>query len=594
MNKKFVFLILLFLLVVTSCGCSKENTFDGYLNETNKEIIKYDYEDSIIYTSNFGFDKSNFVGNNCSIKNEIIDDNAVLKVYDRINWWDLVRMEISLDKNSYYLFEASIYQVSGDNGSFFVSIDYFNNDTNEKANKAIKSYDGISNKWHDLKGVFNVYNYSDFYLNIYTVNNYDYYIKDVKITKINRDSTYVVNYDNKIKELANCYDMMYGTLAYNDALNDKNYYNYLSTHFNIYSCGNYLFLDENSSRNNYSEENPWPKSYFEDCDSYYELAKSNNAKIRGHALIHDGTTYDWFFREKYDTSLGYVDAKTLRLRLEHYIEEVVTHYETLYPGISYSFDVINEGLCYDTNYSDETYYVRKSWEDGKENMFYTILGADYFKLVYAYTRKYANENTKLFYNDYASFGDNANKFVEVAKWLNNGEPLYDENGDEILSYDGTKLIEKDTILIDGVGIEGYFGIATNDYANNGGYVIADNDSDIANAVRTYNYAGLEVQFTECTIINYDSSENSQYNQAKLTYLFVKNLIKLNQELKDKGYKGITALVMWNTVDDPFLIEGEYSHGLAGTNSGLLDIHYYPKYSFYAIVAAFKNERFPID
>lgn len=227
-------------------------------------------------------------------------------------------------------------------------------------------------------------------------------------------------------------------------------------------------------------------------------------------------------------------------------------------------------------------------------MFYTILGKDYFKLIYAYARKYAGNNIKLFYNDYASFDDNASKFVKVTSWLNDGNPIYDENGNEILSYDGTKLIDKDTILIDGVGIEGYFGIAQKDYANNGGFALGDSSGFVAKAVRTYNNAGLEVQFTECTIINYDGSDSSQQNQARLTYLFVKMLINLNIELKSEGYKGITALTMWNTVDDPFLIEGEYSHGLAGTNSGLLDIHYYPKYSFYAIISAFKEEEYPFN
>lgn len=593
MKKIVIILNMLIIMLLTSCY--NDTSFNSTLINSNKvSKLEYDYNDTLIYNSNFAYDLSSFYANNCYIENTKFEDDFVLKVSNRNNWWDFARIKLSLEKDSYYLFEASIYQISGDSGSFFISLDYFNNSTNENANKAVKSYDGTSDTWHKLKGIFNIYDYSDFYLNIYTVNNNDYYIKDIKVTKILRDSSYVTNYEDKICDLATNNNMMFGALAYKDALLDENYNNYLKSHFNLYSCGNYLFLDELKSKEEYSSSNPWPKSYYDECDMYYELAKSNNAKIRGHALVHDGTTYDWFFREKYDTSLPYVDAKTLRLRLEHYIEEVITHYETLYPGISYSFDVSNEGLCYDTNYADSEYYVRKSWEDGRENMFYTILGKDYFKLIYAYARKYAGNNIKLFYNDYASFDDNANKFVKVASWLNDGNPIYDENGNEILSYDGTKLIDKDTILIDGVGIEGYFGIAQKDYANNGGFALGDSNGFVADAVRTYNKAGLEVQFTECTIINYDESVLSQQNQARLTYLFVKMLINLNKELTSEGNKGITALTMWNTVDDPFLIDGEYSYGLAGTNSGLLDIHYYPKYSFYAIISAFKEEEYPFD
>lgn len=590
MKKLEIILSTILLLFLASCSNA---TFKGTAYKEENNFIKYDYDDTVIYESNFKNNLSNFKSNKCNAELETYLNKSVLKISNRSNWWDAAQMPINLEKNAYYLFEASIYQITGDFGSLFMSLDYYNLDKDLNENTTLKNIEYKAREWCNLKGTFNAYNYNDFYLNIYTVNNSDYYISDVKITKINRDSSYASNYKDKIKDLASNEDMMYGTMAYKDALYDENYNQYLSSHFNLYSCGNYLFLDELKSKNEYNEENPWPKSSYDECDSYYEFAKKNNAKIRGHALIHDGTTYDWFFRENYDTSLNYVDAKTLRLRLEHYIEDVITHYETLYPGMSYSFDVSNEGLCYDTNYADSEYYVRRSWPDGRENMFYTILGRDYFKLIYAYARKYAHNNVKLFYNDYASFDDNATKFIKVANWLNDGNPVYDESGNEVLSYDGTRLIDNSTILIDGVGLEGYFGIDVKDYANNGGYELGDNNGRIAKAVREYNYANLEVQFTECTIINYDGSEESQINQAKLTYLFVKNLISLNKELKEKGYKGITALVMWNTVDNPFLINGEYSYGLSGTNSGLLDIHYYPKYSFYAIIAAFKNEKFPI-
>ena len=122
--------------------------------------------------------------------------------------------------------------------------DYYNLDKDLNENTTLKNIEYKAREWCNLKGTFNAYNYNDFYLNIYTVNNSDYYISDVKITKINRDSSYASNYKDKIKDLASNEDMMYGTMAYKDALYDENYNQYLSSHFNLYSCGNYLFLDE--------------------------------------------------------------------------------------------------------------------------------------------------------------------------------------------------------------------------------------------------------------------------------------------------------------------------------------------------------------
>lgn len=167
MKRVYVFILLLLSFLVGSCNKSN-NEFNGYLKENdNLEIIEYDYTDKIIYEANSDFNL--FLGSNCKIETEVFENNQVLRVSNRANWWDLARLNIDLEKNSYYLFEASIYQINGNYGDFYISIDYLNLNSNKNENKALKSFNSKGNCWVDLKGIFNVYNYSDFNFNIYLV-----------------------------------------------------------------------------------------------------------------------------------------------------------------------------------------------------------------------------------------------------------------------------------------------------------------------------------------------------------------------------------------------------------------------------------------
>lgn len=569
------------------------------LSQKNNEnyVYKFDYENSFSdFSPNSEWDqaaieKTEYAGGSSSAY-------KVYKVSDRKNWWNYAHLDASFfEPKTSYLIYVTMAHSNESAVDLFLNFDF--KDANGKPqNTGIKTFNAEPGKFYTIGGTLTTpENYTNPYLNIYSFTG-DYYISDVRITKISRTA------DN-----ANSYEPLYsltdefkiGTLFYTEALTDEEAQKVIKHHFNIYSMGNYLFLAQNVCSSNTAEDmNINPAISTTEADKYYEIAKETGAVMRGHALIHDGTTYDWFFRENYAADGDEVSAATLRLRLEHYIENVIKYYETNYPGITYCYDVINEGLTgyYGEGFYDENdeYHVRKYWdtEHTSVNKFNTILGRDYFKLVFAYARKYCNKynsNIKLFYNDYLSFDSNAEHFVKVAAWLNNGEPLYDENGDEIVSYTGEKL--EWSHLIDGVGIEGYYGIGQDGeggYYANGGLDVGKSDGFVANAVRTYADAGLEVHFTETTIANYDASETSQAHQAEMIGSYISMLIALNKELKaSKGYSPVTVVDMWNVIDNPFLLPGEYSYGLAGTASGLFDYALQPKPSFYAMRSALQGK-----
>lgn len=595
MNQKRYILFSLSLIFFVSCKFSTSNS-KTKSNDDNSEsyVYKFDYDSSFDdFGPNGAIDPATVEKSEYT---ETADDGITTtykayKVSGRKNWWNFAHLDASFfEPKTSYLIYVTLAHVYENSTNLYLNFEY--NDTEENTqNTGIKVYYAESGKFCTIGGTLTTpETYTKPYLNIYSFDG-DYYISDVTITKITRTADNA-NAEPSLYSLTD--EFMIGTLFYTEALTDTEVQKVIKHHFNIYSMGNYLFLDQNTCKENSAEDmNTNPAISTTEADKYYEIAKETGAKVRGHALIHDGTTYDWFFRENYESDGDEVSAATLRLRLEHYIENVIKYYETNYPGITYCYDVINEGLTgyYGEGYYDENdeYHVRKYWDEAHTsvNKFNTILGRDYFKLVFAYARKYCNKynsNIKLFYNDYASFDLNAEHFVKVAAWLNNGEALYDENGDEIVSYDGEKLDWSH--LIDGVGIEGYYGIGQDGeggfYANNG-LDVGKSDGFVANAVRIYAKAGLEVHFTETTIANYDSSETSQAHQAELIGSYISMLIAVNKELKESvGYSPVTAVDMWNVIDNPFIIKGEYSYGLAGLYSGIFDYALQPKQSFYAM------------
>jgi endo-1,4-beta-xylanase len=310
-----------------------------------------------------------------------------------------------------------------------------------------------------------------------------------------------------------------------------------------------------------------PVCNFEQTDKIYAYATAHGMKIRGHAIIYDSSQWDWFFHERYDNSKPYVDAATLKTRLEHLIKTVIEHYDTNYPGITYSWDIFNEVV--DVENSDDERGIRNT------DKLYTILGNDYIKLVYSYARKYLNPvyDTKLFLNDWGCFTNKRPRLIALSNWMNNGNAV-------VSGLEGA-------ILVDGIGMEGYYNVNAIDLIN-----VNNTDYGIAEAVKQFNANGLEVQFTELTVANSDDTEAGRKALAKYDYDLYSMLVTLNQSQRDAGKKGITGICTWGIIDNPFLHVNDYATGLTGTHCGMLDYTFKAKPSFNAIQAALKAEAYP--
>ena len=223
----------------------------------------------------------------------------------------------------------------------------------------------------------------------------------------------------------------------------------------------------------------------ETLEKALKAAREAGIPLRGHTLVWYSQTPEWFFSKKYDPSKGYVDKETMKKRMESYIKQVLTYCKENYPGLVYAWDVVNEAVGDDGNYRTES-------------MWYETYGDfSYIKDAFTFARKYAEEGTKLFLNDY-------NEYIAQKRDL-----LY------------AKVVElHDAGLLDGVGMQSHW----------------DMDFPSVDLFETAleKYAsidGIEIQLTEIDMHNTDDSEEGLKKQAERYKEFFDVITKMKREGK---------------------------------------------------------------
>ena len=90
--------------------------------------------------------------------------------------------------------------------------------------------------------------------------------------------------------------------------------------------------------------------------------------------------------------------------MESYITQVITHFETKFPGVIYCWDVVNEAMGDSpAEYAaDDPRHIRTK-RNGAPNPFYEYVGSDYVEFSFLYARNAVealSADIRLFYNDY--------------------------------------------------------------------------------------------------------------------------------------------------------------------------------------------------
>ena len=243
----------------------------------------------------------------------------------------------------------------------------------------------------------------------------------------------------------------------------------------------------------------------ETLEKALKAAQEAGIPLRGHTLVWHSQTPEWFFSKKNDPSKGYVDKATMKKRMESYIKQVLSYCKENYPGVVYAWDVVNEAVGDDGNYRTES-------------MWYETYGDfSYITDAFTFARKYAEEGTKLFLNDY-------NEYMAQKRDL-----LY------------AKVVElHDAGILDGVGMQSHW----------------DMDFPSVDLFETAleKYAsidGIEIQLTEIDMHNNDDSEEGLKKQAERYKEFFDVITKMKRE----GTANITSVTFWGLKDGESWLSG---------------------------------------
>lgn len=360
-------------------------------------------------------------------------------------------------------------------------------------------------------------------------------------------------------ELSSKYAYKFGTCISIDTVQNTAYQEMVKKDYNTITATNEFKAYSLLSQVQSMKANK-PMMNYERADMIAEFAQANGIGIRGHVLVWDAYMKDWFFREGFRKDGAVVSKDVMEERLRSYITDVITHFETKYPGVVYCWDVVNEAVADGANewVQGNSYHLRKT-RGGVKNMFYETLGEDYVLFAFKCARETVNSlgaDIKLFYNDYSTFY--ANKRGAICRLI--------------------KYLNKDEKLCDGVGMQGYIG----GYGRQEGCLNANDLVQIKQSIKMYSDLGVEVQLTEVAVRNYKNDESTMKKHA----LFCAKLIYAVQEAVLEG-ANFTGLTIWGIKDNPHLKERDYSYKMNGPYCGLYDNDLQPKESYYEVYNALK-------
>lgn len=247
---------------------------------------------------------------------------------------------------------------------------------------------------------------------------------------------------------------------------------------------------------------------FTRVDMLLYFARDNGIAMRYHTLAWHNQTPRWFFAEDWSNEEGAKPAskETMLARLENYILDVMAHVNSKFPGLVYTWDVVNEAIEPEHG-APSLYRIRSPW--------YMTCGEDFLPAAFRAARKGQAPGQTLCYNDYNAF-----------------EPV---KRDAII--DLLKKLQAEG-LVDTMGMQGH-------------YVM--DDMDIAaceTAARAYAALGLKLQVTELDI---HCNSGDEEHDARLAQLYGDYFAMLTK-LADEGIP-IEAVTFWGVTDQDSWLTG---------------------------------------
>ncbi len=407
-----------------------------------------------------------------------------------------------------------------------------------------------SKQWYEIKGTQTIDSSASaalLYFECQTLN--DIYVDDVKIVATPlAPSTPAVDLSTleSLKDLYADYFSI-GVAVPNSALNNSVYTDLIKQQYNSITSENEAkpdsLIDIETSKSEPEKYQESPAVKLDGLKQVLEFCRANGIKYRLHTLVWHNQTPDAFFYEDYDTSKALVSKDVMNKRLENYIKQVF-EFCNKYDDVIYAADIVNEVASAALGIEDQIGNVKSKWAE--------VYGEDDYSFVtnaFAYARKYASSNIKLYYNDYGP-----------ADGFNPDNPAASTGKTALI----VQILKdaKEAGNIDGIGMQGHLGVSYTDAEK---YVACG---------KYFSKLGYDVQITELDIEVKDNDGSP--NPAKQSQLFY-DLFKGWAEAKKEGYR-FSNITFWGLSDDLSWKKANSPLIFKGTNDNLQ-----PKDSFYALV-----------
>ncbi|MBR3742426.1 MAG: endo-1,4-beta-xylanase [Clostridia bacterium] len=291
-----------------------------------------------------------------------------------------------------------------------------------------------------------------------------------------------------------------------EVLQDERAASLIAANFNSLTCENQMKADfvMDRSASIRSKDNTRVKLNFSKAAPVLSFAQEHGMKVRAHTLVWHSQTPRWFFAESWSNmpNAPLVDRETMLLRMENYIRDEMEYVNAQYPGVVYAWDVVNEAI--------DPGMRHPAGIRTEGNLWYEVIGEDYLEWAFAFARKYADPDQKLFYNDYNC--TQLQKLVPLRKLL---KDLHDKG------------------ILDGLGMQSHLGVDSPSL------------SEYQNALNQYASLGITIHVTELDV---STADNSPLGQMRLAYRY-RSLLSLLMQVKTKGGYDIGNVTVWGLKDD---------------------------------------------
>lgn len=383
--------------------------------------------------------------------------------------------------------------------------------TGEKTVKILDEKDVKGGEWAMLSASYKApMNSKSFKLTITTDTTDDFVYDDVKV--VGKQQTLVASAaasDKGLKDMLVNYGIRSGNILNGSTINNNTIKDILLKDCNAIECENETKPDATLVASGSTDTNINVRD-----SSFAKIADwcaQNNLGFRGHTLVWHSQTPEWFFKQNMAGNSGsYVSESVMDQRLESYIKNMFNLYATKYPNLNvYAYDVCNECM------NDSNGGPRNKGYGNGASPWVSIYGDNHFiDKAFAYARKYAPKNCKLYYNDY-------NEYASFKR-------------DAILT---TAKRIKAAGNLDGVGMQSHINANAND-----GW---SGETQYLTAMKMYLEAGLDVQITELDIST-DGGKYSLDQQANRYKNILKAAIDWNSDQSHQSR--VTLFQVWGPND----------------------------------------------